>query len=99
MLLDFDRLHGTWVTDERFKGSYGRIAFRDERDAHYFWVRWIKHGGKSGGGDSASCEPVTHIRVLSVAPEPWYKQCMHCGEYAVPLSVEDRPKRIQKEIP
>ncbi len=86
--IDFDRLHGVWVSDTKFKGSYGRIAYRQNSDQ--YWVRWNRHGGARGTGESASCEYTTDLRMLAVTPDPWYGQCMACGEFALPLEVRER---------
>jgi len=90
--LDFDQMHGVWVTSTHFKGSYGRIAFRE--DQTHFWVRWTNNGhGNAKLKKSASLVDVEHLKLLPVEPEPWFGKCMHCGSYALPLGFVDLQKK------
>jgi hypothetical protein len=78
LVLDFDHMHGAWVTDTRFKGSYGRIAWRESKTT--FWVKWERHqmGDKRSSG---SCVDATDLFLLPVGSEPWFSPCHFCGEY------------------
>ncbi len=69
--------HGVWVTDTRSKGSYGKIAYRNmdpETDTllGMFWVRWFYNPPDDKRG-SASLVDVEHLKLLPVAPEPWFQ--------------------------
>lgn len=87
--LDFDQMHGVWVSDTRFPGSYGRIAFRESEDQ--FWVRWNKTSNEAAIKlkTAASCVNVKDLRLLAVQPDPWFVKCSHCGTYGLPLGYSD----------
>lgn len=80
--LDFDSMHGVWVSHMGFKGSYGRIAYR--QDENRFWVRW-SYDGTTKNRESASCTETKYLKVLPVEPDPWYTSCMYCGKYGLPM--------------
>ncbi len=67
--------HGVWVTDVTARGSYGRIAYRLERDDYYvsnrFWIRWNVYA-KGDKRDSAALHDVRSLKLLPVEPEPWF---------------------------
>ena len=84
LVLDFDHMHGAWVTDTKFKGSYGRIAWRESETT--FWVNWNRHQIKDKR-PSASCIDATDLLLLPVGPESWFSPCHFCGEYG---SVSER---------
>jgi len=88
--LDFDHMHGVWVQDTRFKGSYGRIAWRE--DDTRFWVRW-SYDGTNNKRESASVVDVEYLKLLSVGPEPWFAKCHYCGEYGMPAKFVQYNKR------
>ncbi len=93
-MLDFDRLHGTWVTDERYKGSYGRISYRETEED--YWVLWDKHAATGVGvkkKPTASRSSVRNLRILPVGPEPWFRPCLHCGH----LPFEKVPMQIYSD--
>ena len=90
--LDFDRMHGVWVTDTKFPKSFGRVAFR-EYDS--FWIMWIKHGVEKR--DAASLEPFADLKFLRVAPEPWFVKCSHCGEYGLPLGYSKESLEVLRD--
>ena len=63
--------HGVWVSDINMKGSYGRIANRDDMFYDMFWVRWVRYapGDKR---ESAAVHDVLRLKLLPVTPEPWF---------------------------
>ncbi len=70
--------HGVWVTDIRSKGSYGRIAYRDnffgdlsDLVEPMFWVRWFYNPPDDKRG-SASLVGAENLKLLPVKPEPWF---------------------------
>lgn len=85
--LDFNDMHGVWVTDVDEKGSYGQIAFREDYDT--FWVRWLKHPGVIKNTASAGRKKAHQLRILPVKPKPWYTRCIHCGLYPTLKLVEE----------
>ncbi len=69
--------HGVWVTDIRSPGSYGRIAYLSMAEGidvpqPHFWVRWVYNPPDPTKRDSASLVDVEHLKLLPVAPEPWF---------------------------
>lgn len=87
--LDFDQMHGAWVTRYNFPGSYGRIAVRED-DTHY-WIKWGDPGYRTKVVEPGSLEAVENLRMLSLQPEPWFNKCHHCGAYALPLMPSQKP--------
>ena len=81
--LDFDQMHGVWVSRYQFPGSYGRIAFRE--GPNHYWVRWDEPGYRTKVIQPASREDVEDLKMLKVQPEPWFVKCSHCGTYGLPL--------------
>lgn len=83
--LDFDQMHGVWVSDMRFPGSYGRIAFRETKTS--YWISWNKARKDASIKlqTAASCVEVEHLKMLPVEPDPWFVRCSHCGTYGLPL--------------
>jgi len=87
-----DQMHGVWVSDLRFKGSYGRIAFNE--DQNRYWISWTNNGhGSAKLQKSASLVDDTDLKILPVTPDPWFVKCSHCGEYGLPLGYVNLQKR------
>ncbi len=63
--------HGVWVTDIRSPGSYGRIAYRDPLFRDQFWIRWASNPPDIKR-ESANLVGVENLKLLPVAPEPWF---------------------------
>lgn len=83
--LDFDKMHGVWVTNIHAPGSYGRIASRHREMAfHILWT--VSHRDASIKlRRSSSLMEAKDLRMLAVEPEPWYAKCSHCGERGLPI--------------